>query len=66
MKLTYRVAGTDYNLFLPIKSQENNMHKVAIVYGSTSDDGVMKGAFETLKEFGVSYESSVLSAHRQP
>ena len=42
------------------------MHKVAIVYGSTSDDGVMKGAFETLEEFDVSFESAVLSAHRQP
>ena len=45
---------------------ENNMAKVAIVYGSTSDDGVMKAAWETLDEFGVSYETRVLSAHRQP
>lgn len=42
------------------------MAKVAIVYGSTSDDGVMKEAWETLDEFGVSYETRVLSAHRQP
>ncbi|MCE5248792.1 5-(carboxyamino)imidazole ribonucleotide mutase [bacterium] len=42
------------------------MAKVGIVYGSTSDDAVMKGAFEILDEFGVPYESAVLSAHRQP
>ncbi len=42
------------------------MAKVAIVYGSKSDDGVMKEAWETLDEFGVSYEAKVLSAHRQP
>ena len=42
------------------------MAKVAIVYGSTSDDGIMKEAWETLDEFGVSYETRVLSAHRQP
>jgi len=42
------------------------MAKVAIVYGSTSDDDVMKSAWETLDEFGVSYVTRVLSAHRQP
>ncbi|MBN1292129.1 MAG: 5-(carboxyamino)imidazole ribonucleotide mutase [Candidatus Latescibacteria bacterium] len=42
------------------------MSKIAVVYGSTSDDGVMKGAFEILDEFGVEYESTVISAHRQP
>ena len=42
------------------------MAKVAVVYGSNSDSTVMQGAFEILDEFGVSYESAVLSAHRQP
>jgi len=42
------------------------MAKIAVVYGSTSDDKIMQGAFEILDEFGVSYESAVISAHRQP
>jgi len=42
------------------------MAVVAVVYGSTSDEGVMKEACEILDEFGVRYEQAVLSAHRQP
>lgn len=42
------------------------MAKIAVVYGSISDDKIMQGAFEILDEFGVSYESAVISAHRQP
>lgn len=34
--------------------------------GSTSDWGVMKGATETLAQFGVEFETKVLSAHRTP
>ena len=34
--------------------------------GSTSDLGVMKGAFEILDQFGVEYEKKVFSAHRTP
>lgn len=34
--------------------------------GSTSDWGVMKAATETLAQFGVEYETKVLSAHRTP
>ena len=40
--------------------------KVGVVMGSTSDLGVMKGAFEILDQFGVEYEKRVLSAHRTP
>jgi phosphoribosylaminoimidazole carboxylase PurE protein len=42
------------------------MAEVAVIYGSTSDEGVVQGAFDVLKEFGIEYESAVLSAHRQP
>ena len=42
------------------------MAKIAIMYGSKSDDSIMQGAFEVLDEFGVTFESTVLSAHRQP
>ena len=33
--------------------------KVGVVMGSTSDLGVMKGAFEILDQFGVDYEKKV-------
>lgn len=39
---------------------------VAILMGSQSDWEVMKHAVETLREFGVSCEARVLSAHRTP
>lgn len=40
--------------------------KVAIFFGSKSDIDVMKGAALALKEFGISYEAYILSAHRVP
>lgn len=42
------------------------MAKVAVVYGSKSDEGVMQGALDALDEFGVAYETMIVSAHRQP
>ena len=42
------------------------MPEVAVIYGSKSDEGVMRGALEILEEFGIEYEHLVLSAHRQP
>ncbi|HYZ93046.1 MAG TPA: 5-(carboxyamino)imidazole ribonucleotide mutase [Actinomycetota bacterium] len=39
---------------------------VAILMGSESDRDVMKRAEEALSEFGVSYETNVISAHRKP
>lgn len=39
---------------------------VSIVMGSTSDLSTMNYAAEMLKEFGVSFETRVLSAHRSP
>jgi phosphoribosylaminoimidazole carboxylase PurE protein len=40
--------------------------QVAIIMGSDSDFPVMKEAAEALKSLGVSYELSVVSAHRTP
>lgn len=40
--------------------------KVAIFFGSKSDIEVMRGAASVLKEFGIDYESFILSAHRVP
>ncbi len=39
---------------------------VAILMGSKNDWDVMKAAAETLREFGVTCEARVLSAHRTP
>lgn len=40
--------------------------KVAIFYGSKSDDQVMANAINLLNEFSISNKSFVLSAHRVP
>ena len=40
--------------------------RVGVVMGSRSDWAVMRRATETLDEFGVAFESSVVSAHRTP
>jgi 5-(carboxyamino)imidazole ribonucleotide mutase len=39
---------------------------VAIIMGSSSDLVVMQDAADILKEFGVEYEMTVVSAHRTP
>ncbi|MBA4407156.1 5-(carboxyamino)imidazole ribonucleotide mutase [bacterium] len=40
--------------------------QVAILMGSDSDYGVMQRVEETLKGFGITFETRVLSAHRTP
>jgi len=42
------------------------MGKVGIIMGSTSDLAVMEEAMMVLKELGVKYEATVVSAHRTP
>src|SRR3954464_15686698 len=42
------------------------MPQVLILMGSDSDAPVMQAAVETLKEFGISVEMTVASAHRSP
>ncbi len=39
---------------------------VGVVMGSNSDWDIMQNACEVLKEFGVSFEARVVSAHRTP
>lgn len=39
---------------------------VGIIMGSDSDLEVMQGAAELLREFGVAYEMTIVSAHRTP
>ncbi len=40
--------------------------KVGIIMGSKSDLGIMKEAAEVLNELGISFELTVVSAHRTP
>ncbi|MBD3317627.1 MAG: 5-(carboxyamino)imidazole ribonucleotide mutase [Chitinivibrionales bacterium] len=40
--------------------------RVGIIMGSKSDLDVMRGAEEALSDFGVSFELTVVSAHRTP
>ncbi len=40
--------------------------KVAVFLGSDSDFDTAKGAVDTLKEFGISFNLEVTSAHRSP
>lgn len=42
------------------------MAKVGIVMGSDSDLKVMSKAADMLKELGIEYEFTIISAHRQP
>ena len=42
------------------------MAKIGIIMGSSSDWSVMKHAAQMLAQFGVAYETRVVSAHRTP
>ena len=43
-----------------------NTPQVGIIMGSQSDLHIMQGAADLLKELGISYEITVVSAHRTP
>ena len=43
-----------------------NMPSVGIIMGSQSDMDVMNAAAEMLKQFDISYELTIVSAHRTP
>ena len=44
----------------------NNKPKVAIIMGSNSDWPIMEKAANILDDFGINYETKVISAHRTP
>src|ERR1700749_1313454 len=44
----------------------NTSPKIGIIMGSKSDLAVMQDAADVLKELGVAYEITVVSAHRTP
>jgi 5-(carboxyamino)imidazole ribonucleotide mutase len=46
--------------------QHDDMPKVGIIMGSTSDWETMRHAAETLAKLGVPHETKVVSAHRTP
>ena len=45
---------------------EDSIVRVGIIMGSKSDLPIMQDAADILKEFGVKYEITVVSAHRTP
>ncbi len=47
-------------------TMEAVMKKVAVIMGSDSDWPVVKTACQQLAEFGIPYETHILSAHRTP
>jgi 5-(carboxyamino)imidazole ribonucleotide mutase len=49
-----------------MNNSETNEVKVGIIMGSKSDLPVMEDAAQILKELGVSFELTVVSAHRTP
>ena len=42
------------------------MVEIGIIMGSKSDYPVMKEATEILDDFGIGYETEIVSAHRTP
>lgn len=49
-----------------MKRDGQNAPLIGVLMGSTSDWDVMQHACEVLKEFGVRFETRVVSAHRTP
>ena len=49
-----------------IKTKKTEKAKVGIIMGSKTDLDVMQAAADILKQFGVPYELSIVSAHRTP
>jgi 5-(carboxyamino)imidazole ribonucleotide mutase len=43
-----------------------NSPRVAVICGSRSDLPALKGCFDVLDAYGLAWEASVISAHRQP
>lgn len=46
--------------------KEENLPVIGLIMGSSSDWNVMQNAASILAEFGIVYESKVVSAHRMP
>jgi 5-(carboxyamino)imidazole ribonucleotide mutase len=58
------VHGNPYNRAMDAEPQVNIL--VGVVMGSRNDYAVMRGTVEVLKEFNVTHEVRVVSAHRTP
>jgi 5-(carboxyamino)imidazole ribonucleotide mutase len=55
------MTGSNYN-----RKGADTMAKVGIVMGSDSDMPVMSKAADMLEKFGIDYEMTIISAHREP
>lgn len=61
-----RIKNKDIRTKIKDIRAKNMSAKVGIIMGSKSDLPVMQDAADVLKEFGISYEITVVSAHRTP
>src|SRR5207237_28466 len=69
LSMACSIAATSVSkLFNPrvSSSRKRQMPSVLILMGSDSDAPVMQGAVEVLKDFGISSDMTVASAHRSP
>jgi 5-(carboxyamino)imidazole ribonucleotide mutase len=64
--LTRNRGRTNMGAIAMKKKTKKSAVQVGIIMGSDSDLPIMKDAAAMLKEFGVSYEMKVVSAHRTP
>ena len=55
-----------YNDIIKIRTQNIETPVVGIIMGSESDWKIMSQACEILKEYGIPFETTVVSAHRTP
>jgi len=64
----YKITGKIVNIESNQTTKENIkvMAKVGIVMGSDSDMPIMAKAADILEELGISYEITIISAHREP
>jgi 5-(carboxyamino)imidazole ribonucleotide mutase len=68
VKIFFRSAtgyNSDFTLIVHHVQKETTM-QVGIIMGSTSDWPTMKHAADMLDNFGIAYETKVVSAHRTP
>jgi 5-(carboxyamino)imidazole ribonucleotide mutase len=53
-------------IIFPMSAESNKTPLVGVIMGSKSDFSAMRAAVEMLREFGVTHEVKVVSAHRTP
>ena len=63
---THKALPSAFFVFSLRQTLHNMNPIVGIIMGSDSDLSIMQGAADILKEFGIGFELTVVSAHRTP